>query len=77
MMPVTRYHDASIYAREWSGGGLLVGGFEPNAISCFYKEGIPDKFEFQLLEEDWEHFSNFRFCLVFENSLLFVVNKFV
>lgn len=57
MMPVTRFHDAQIYAREWSGGGLLMGGFESNAISCFYKDGIPDKFEFQLLEENWEQFS--------------------
>ena len=64
MMPVTRFHDAQIYAREWSGGGLLMGGFEPNAMSCFYKDGIPDKFEFQLLEENWDHFSNF-FSFIF------------
>ena len=56
MMPVLRYYGGHIYAREWS-GGLMVGGFEPGAMSCFYKEGIPDKFEFQLLDENWEHFS--------------------
>eukprot|EP00111_Clytia_hemisphaerica_P017980 TCONS_00053215-protein len=54
MMPVTRDHDGHLYFREWS-GGLMAGGFEPDAMSCFY-EGIPGKFEFQLLEEDWDHF---------------------
>jgi len=54
MMPVTRDHDGNLYFREWS-GGLMAGGFEPNAISCFY-DGIPENFEFQLLEENWEHF---------------------
>lgn len=54
MLPALRDQDAYIYIREWS-GGLLVGGFEPMGKSCFY-EGVPDKFEFQLLQEDWDHF---------------------
>ncbi|GFR74605.1 pyruvate dehydrogenase phosphatase regulatory subunit, mitochondrial [Elysia marginata] len=54
MMPVIRDFDGYSYFREWS-GGILAGGFEPNAKPCFHK-GIPDKFEFQLLPDDWDHF---------------------
>lgn len=43
------------YYREWS-GGLVMGGFEPKCKPCF-TDGIPDKFEFSLLPEDWDHFS--------------------
>ena len=57
-MPVTRDYDSFTYIREWS-GGLLAGGFEPNPLSCFH-EKIPEKFEFQLLEENWEQFSKFK-----------------
>ena len=61
MMPVTRDYDAHTYTREWS-GGLLAGGFETNAKACFYKK-IPNNFEFQLLEEDWNHFrETFLYC---------------
>jgi len=55
MLPVLRDYDAYIYVREWS-GGLLVGGFEPIGKPCFYENGVPDKFEFQLLQEDWNQF---------------------
>ncbi|KAK3757648.1 hypothetical protein RRG08_000161 [Elysia crispata] len=54
MMPVIRDFDGYTYYREWS-GGILAGGFEPNAKPCFHK-GIPEKFEFQLLPDDWDHF---------------------
>ncbi|CAG5136045.1 unnamed protein product [Candidula unifasciata] len=54
MMPVVRDYDGHVYFREWS-GGILAGGFEPNPKACFHK-GIPDKFEFQLLPSDWDHF---------------------
>ncbi|XP_033755629.1 pyruvate dehydrogenase phosphatase regulatory subunit, mitochondrial-like [Pecten maximus] len=54
LMPVVRDFDGGIYAREWS-GGLLAGGFEPRGKPVFHN-GIPDKFEFQLLPEDWDHF---------------------
>ena len=51
---VIRDYDGYVYIREWS-GGILGGGFEPKAKPVFH-EGIPDKFEFQLLDEDWDHF---------------------
>ena len=54
MLPVTRDYDRYTYCREWS-GGLLAGGFEPNAQGTFFN-GIPDKFQFQLLEENWDQF---------------------
>jgi 4-methylaminobutanoate oxidase (formaldehyde-forming) len=54
MLPVLRDPDAYIYYREWS-GGLLMGGFEPNAKPAFQK-AVPDDFEFALLPEDWDHF---------------------
>ena len=53
-MPVVRDGDGRIYVREWN-GGLLAGGFEPSPKPCFHT-GPPDKFEFQLLQEDWDHF---------------------
>lgn len=54
-LPVVRDHDGLIYIREWS-GGLMAGGFELNANPVFH-EGIPKGFEYQLLPEDWDHFS--------------------
>ena len=54
MLPVIRDPDGYVYAREWS-GGLMVGGFEPVAKPVFL-DVIPDKFEFQLLPNDWDHF---------------------
>ncbi|KAK3581173.1 hypothetical protein CHS0354_024706 [Potamilus streckersoni] len=57
MLPVIRDFDGNVYLREWS-GGILAGGFEPPSHGgkpVFYN-GIPDKFEFQLLHEDWDHF---------------------
>ena len=35
----------------------MVGGFEPEAKPWRSPDTIPYPFEFQLLEEDWEHFS--------------------
>ena len=46
--------------REWN-GGLLGGGFEPKAKPVFHN-GIPEKFEFQLLPEDWDHFRKLGRC---------------
>ena len=51
---VVRDYDGHTYFREWN-GGILAGGFEPNPKPCFHK-GIPEKFEFQRLPEDWDHF---------------------
>ncbi|XP_046549840.1 pyruvate dehydrogenase phosphatase regulatory subunit, mitochondrial-like [Haliotis rubra] len=53
-MPVIRDYDGYCYFPEWN-GGVLAGGFEPVAKPVF-THGIPDKFEFQLLPEDWDHF---------------------
>jgi glycine/D-amino acid oxidase-like deaminating enzyme len=38
-------------------GGLVVGGFEPVAKPWVSPDQIPYPFEFQLLDEDWDHFS--------------------
>jgi glycine/D-amino acid oxidase-like deaminating enzyme/glycine cleavage system aminomethyltransferase T len=54
MLPVMRDPDGFIYFKE-EVGGLLMGGFEPVA-KPWGMEGIPDKFEFQLLPEDWDQF---------------------
>jgi hypothetical protein len=51
---VIRDYDGYVYLREWS-GGILAGGFEPEAKPVFH-DGIPENFEFQLLPEDWDHF---------------------
>ncbi|GAB1607286.1 pyruvate dehydrogenase phosphatase regulatory subunit, mitochondrial-like [Argonauta hians] len=54
MMPVVRDYDGQVYIREWS-GGVLAGGFEPQAKPVFHN-GVPENFEYQLLPEDWDHF---------------------
>jgi 4-methylaminobutanoate oxidase (formaldehyde-forming) len=53
-LPVLRDPDGYIYFKE-EVGGLVMGGFEPKAKPWDVKR-IPDKFEFQLLQEDWKHF---------------------
>jgi 4-methylaminobutanoate oxidase (formaldehyde-forming) len=53
-LPVMRDPDGYIYFKE-EVGGLVMGGFEPRA-KPWGRDGIPDKFEFQLLDEDWDHF---------------------
>jgi glycine cleavage system aminomethyltransferase T len=55
-LPVLRDPDGYTYIKE-EVGGLLVGGFEPNAKPWVAPDQIPYPFEFQLLDEDWEHFS--------------------
>jgi 4-methylaminobutanoate oxidase (formaldehyde-forming) len=54
MLPVMRDPDGFIYFKE-EVGGLLMGGFEPKA-KPWGMDGIPEKFEFQLLPEDWDQF---------------------
>ncbi len=54
MLPVMRDPDGFIYFKE-EVGGLLMGGFEPSA-KPWGMAGIPEKFEFQLLPEDWDQF---------------------
>ncbi|HEX9041370.1 MAG TPA: FAD-dependent oxidoreductase [Trebonia sp.] len=55
-LPVLRDPDGYTYFKE-EVGGLVVGGFEPEAKPWVAPDLIPYPFEFQLLEEDWEHFS--------------------
>jgi glycine/D-amino acid oxidase-like deaminating enzyme/glycine cleavage system aminomethyltransferase T len=54
MLPVMRDPDGFIYFKE-EVGGLVMGGFEPVA-KPWGMDGIPEKFEFQLLGEDWDQF---------------------
>ena len=53
-LPVIRDPDGFIYYKE-EVGGLVMGGFEPVA-KPWNVDPIPDRFEFQLLAEDWDHF---------------------
>jgi glycine cleavage system aminomethyltransferase T/glycine/D-amino acid oxidase-like deaminating enzyme len=55
-LPVLRDPDGYTYIKE-EVGGLLVGGFEPDAKPWVAPDALPYPFEFQLLAEDWEHFS--------------------
>jgi heterotetrameric sarcosine oxidase gamma subunit len=55
-LPVLRDPDGYTYFKE-EVGGLVVGGFEPQAKPWLPPEQIPYPFEFQLLSEDWDHFS--------------------
>ena len=52
--PTLSDHDAHLYIRDDS-GGLLVGCFEP--LGKAIQPGVlHDKFAFELLPEDWDHF---------------------
>ncbi|WP_296603237.1 FAD-dependent oxidoreductase [Nocardioides sp.] len=55
-LPIMRDPDGWTYFKEET-GGLVVGGFEPEAKPWLSPDDLPYPFEFQLLEEDWEHFS--------------------
>jgi glycine cleavage system aminomethyltransferase T/glycine/D-amino acid oxidase-like deaminating enzyme len=61
-LPVMRDPDGYIYFKE-EVGGLVMGGFEPNA-KPWGMDGIPDDFEFQLLPDDWDQFQ-----ILMENAL--------
>jgi len=54
-LPILRDPDGYTYFKE-EVGGLVIGGFEPEAKPWVAPDQIPYPFEFQLLEEDWEHF---------------------
>ena len=58
-LPVMRDPDGYIYFKE-EVGGLLMGGFEPQATpwlqSAGHRGGIPENFEFQLLPDNWDAF---------------------
>ena len=55
-LPILRDPDGWTYFKE-EVGGLVVGGFEPEAKPWRSPDTIPYPFEFQLLDEDWDHFS--------------------
>jgi heterotetrameric sarcosine oxidase gamma subunit len=54
MLPVMRDPDGYIYYKE-EVGGLVMGGFEPEA-KPWKVDPIPPDFQFQLLGEDWDQF---------------------
>lgn len=56
MLPILRDPDGYTYFKE-EVGGLVVGGFEPVAKPWVAPDQLPYPFEFQLLDEDWDHFS--------------------
>jgi 4-methylaminobutanoate oxidase (formaldehyde-forming) len=53
-LPTLRDPDRLTYYKE-EVGGLVMGGYEPNPIP-WAERGIPDKFHFSLLGENWDHF---------------------
>ena len=63
-LPVLRDPDGYTYFKE-EVGGLVVGGFEPEAKPWVSPHDLPYPFEFQLLDEDWEHFS-----ILMDNAIL-------
>ena len=63
-LPILRDPDGYTYFKE-EVGGLVIGGFEPEAKPWVSPDEIPYPFEFQLLDEDWEHFE-----ILMNNALL-------
>lgn len=63
-MPILRDPDGYTYFKE-EVGGLVVGGFEPEAKPWVSPDQIPYPFEFQLLNEDWDHFA-----ILMDNAVL-------
>ena len=53
-LPTLRDPDRLTYWKE-EVGGLVMGGYEPNP-KPWAVDALPDRFEFQLLEDDLEHF---------------------
>jgi heterotetrameric sarcosine oxidase gamma subunit len=63
-LPILRDPDGYTYFKE-EVGGLVIGGFEPEAKPWVAPDKIPYPFEFQLLSEDWDHFQ-----ILMDNALL-------
>jgi 4-methylaminobutanoate oxidase (formaldehyde-forming) len=53
-LPTLRDPDRLTYFKE-DVGGLVMGGYEPNPIP-WAQEGIPEGFNFTLLDNNWDHF---------------------
>jgi 4-methylaminobutanoate oxidase (formaldehyde-forming) len=62
-LPVLRDPDGYIYVKE-EVGGLLIGGFEPQA-KPWAMDGIPENFEFGVLPDDWDQFE-----ILMQNALI-------
>src|SRR5439155_26158882 len=62
-LPVLRDPDGFGYFKE-EVGGLVVGGFEPDAKPWVAPDALPYPFEFQLLDEDWD-----QFAIIMENAI--------
>ena len=62
-LPVLRDPDGYIYVKE-EVGGLLMGGFEPQA-KPWAMNGIPANFEFGMLPDDWDQFE-----ILMQNALI-------
>lgn len=54
-LPTLRDPDRLTYYKE-EVGGLVMGGYEPNPVP-WATRGIPQPFQFQLLEPDFDHFA--------------------
>ncbi|SOC07159.1 GcvT family protein [Stappia indica] len=52
--PTVRDPDRRTYFKE-EVGGLALGGYEPDPIAWTTGD-VPDDFQFQLFEDDWDHF---------------------
>ena len=52
--PTLRDPDRRTYFKE-EVGGLVFGGYEPNPVA-WTQGDVPGDFEFQLFEDDWDHF---------------------
>ncbi len=53
-LPTLRDPDRLTYYKE-EVGGLVMGGYEANPIA-WADDGVPENFQFSLLDSDWEHF---------------------
>jgi 4-methylaminobutanoate oxidase (formaldehyde-forming) len=53
-LPTLRDPDRLTYYKE-EVGGLIMGGYEPNPRP-WAESGVPEDFQFTLLEGDWDHF---------------------
>lgn len=53
-LPTLRDPDRLTYYKE-EVGGLIMGGYEHNGIA-WAQQGVPERFDFQLLESNFEHF---------------------
>ena len=64
-MPSLRDPDGYIYVRRYpfEGGGILIGGFEPEGVP-WGMDGIPEDFSLHMLNRDWSHYD-----ILMENAM--------